>query len=360
MLLQSQKLQRQTLNDMRQIRAIGFLLLFLAVIVGVGFKGAFEPHYFQPIYPPSWPQPVYDFNKNPLNKETVDLGRRLFYDPVLSADSTISCASCHLSFSAFTHVDHALSHGIGDSIGDRNAPALMNLAWNKSFMWDGAIHHLDFQALGPIENPTEMGETILHVIQKIKRSTTYSQRFFQAFGDSIVTAEHLLKALSQFQLTFISANSKYDQVQRHEPEVAFTAQEKNGYLLFKNNCAICHAEPLFTTGEFANNGLPLDTILFDFGRYGITENKADLRKFKIPTLRNIEYSYPYMHDGRFKKLSQVIDHYTDGIDQTETLATPLKTSIQLTSNEKVDLIAFLLTLSDREFIFNPAFGFPKE
>lgn len=344
---------------MRRIKEVSFLMIFLTVLLGLGFKNVFEPHYFQPVYPQSWPKPIYDFENNPLSLEAVELGRSLFYDPILSADSTISCASCHLSFSAFTHVDHALSHGIGDSIGTRNAPSLMNLAWNKSFMWDGAIHHLDFQALGPIENPTEMGETIAHVIQKIKRSTTYPQRFFQAFGDSIVTAEYLLKALSQFQLTFISANSKYDQVQRQEPRVAFTAQEKNGYLLFKNNCAICHAEPLFTTGEFANNGLPIDTNLFDFGRYGITENEADLRKFKIPTLRNIEYSYPYMHDGRFKKLSEVLDHYSNGIEKSGTLAKELETKIELTSNEKVDLIAFLLTLSDREFIFNPTFGYPK-
>lgn len=346
---------------MSRIKVIGFFCLIFAVIMGVGFKSIFSPHYFQPVYPKTWPKPIYDFDKNPLSVEAVELGRTLFYDPILSADSTISCASCHLSFSAFTHVDHALSHGIGDAIGNRNSPALMNLAWNTSFMWDGAIHHLDFQALGPIENPIEMGETIRNVIHKIERTTHYPQLFFQAFGDSSVTSEYVLKALSQFQLTFISANSKYDQIQRNESGITFSSQEQNGYRLFKQYCATCHAEPLFTTGGFANNGLPLDTSLFDFGRYGVTEKETDLRHFKIPTLRNVEYSYPYMHDGRFKKLSQVIDHYTNGIEQNETLSTELKEkNIILSPNEKVDLIAFLLTLSDREFIFNPHFGYPRK
>lgn len=309
-------------------------------------------------YPKEWPNPVYDFKENPLDSITIELGRKLFYDPILSLNNTISCGSCHLSFTAFTHVDHALSHGINDSIGTRNSPVLINLAWNKHFMWDGGVNHIDVQALAPITHPAEMGETIGNVVQKIQNSNKYPNLFFEAFGDSIITGEHLLKALSQFQLTLVSANSKYDQVKKGE--TVFTSQEKNGYKLFKQHCNSCHAEPLFTTGEFANNGLCIDTTLNDFGRMNITQNSADSLKFKIPTLRNIEFSFPYMHDGRFRKISEVLNHYTSEINDSKTVSEELKSKIILTSDQKVDLTAFLLTLTDKEFLFNPKFGFPRK
>lgn len=308
--------------------------------------------------PQDWPEPLYDFEKNPLTQEGISLGRKLFYDPIFSKDSSTSCSSCHLSFTAFTHVDHALSHGIADSIGNRNSMALMNLAWSKHFMWDGAVNHLDMQALAPINDPKEMGETTSDVIGKLQSSEIYPELFEAAFSDSIITGEHFLKALAQFQLTFISANSKYDKVMRKENGIEFNEQESKGYELFKNNCASCHTEPLFTTGEFANNGLPVDTILNDVGRMAISLNTDDSLKFKIPSLRNIEFSRPYMHDGRFKKLRQVVEHYSNGIVQSSTLASELESGIELGANEKVDLIAFLLTLSDREFVMNSDLSYP--
>lgn len=310
-------------------------------------------------YPESWPKPSYNFERNPLTKEGIALGRKLFYDPLLSADSTISCSSCHLSFTAFTHVDHALSHGIGDSIGNRNSPALMNLAWSKFFMWDGAVNHLDMQALAPINDPKEMGEDIVQVIEKLQASEDYPQHFEKAFGDNRITGERLLKAIAQFQLTLVSANSKYDQVMRKKGGISFTEQEQNGYRIFQQNCASCHQEPLFTTGNFANNGLPVDPTLMDMGRMNITQDPLDSLKFKIPTLRNIEFSFPYMHDGRFKKLSQVMTHYTEGVSHSSTLAKELQNGITLSSAEKVDLIAFLLTLTDKEFLFNRDHAFPR-
>ena len=310
-------------------------------------------------YPDSWPEPAYDFDKNPLTKEGVELGRKLFYEPILSKDNSISCSNCHLSYSAFTHIDHALSHGIKDSIGIRNSPALMNLAWSESFMWDGAVNHLDVQALAPITDPSEMGSEINHVIQKLQETSYYPILFQETFGDSIITGEHLLKALSQFQLTLISANSKYDQIMRKEAGISFSEQEQSGYAIFKSNCNSCHQEPLFSSNIFASNGLPIDTFLMDFGRMRITQNPEDSLKFKIPTLRNIEFSYPYMHDGRFKKLSQVVQHYNSGIIQHETIADELKNGIQLSHPEQIDLISFLLTLSDKEFLFNPDFAFPR-
>lgn len=311
------------------------------------------------VYPETWTKPVYDFEKNPLTKEGIALGRKLFYDPILSKDNSTSCSSCHLSFTTFTHVDHALSHGIGDSIGNRNSLALINLAWTKHFMWDGAANHLDVQSLAPINDPKELGETTRNVVEKLQQTEVYPPMFEAAFGDSTVTGEHLLKALSQFQLTFVSANSKYDQVMLAEEGVAFTEQETAGYQVFKANCAACHTEPLFTNGDFANNGLPVDTTLNDWGRILISQQAKDSLTFKVPTLRNIEFSKPYMHDGRFKKLSQVINHYTDGIHQSPTLAPELKEGIVISHKEKVDLLAFLLTLTDKEFMFNKDLSFPR-
>lgn len=310
-------------------------------------------------YPKYFPKPTYDFSKNPLTEEGVALGRKLFYESLLSKDNTVNCSNCHLSYTAFTHVDHALSHGINDNIGNRNSLALMNLAWATSFMWDGAAHHLDLQALAPISDTLEMGEDIANVVQKLQNTPVYPPLFQAAFGDTSITGEHLLKALAQFQLTLISANSKYDQVIRKEEGISFTEQEQNGYTIFKKNCNSCHQEPLFTTGEFANNGLPMDSVLQDKGRMGITNNPQDSLKFKIPTLRNIEFSFPYMHDGRFRKLSKVLTHYTKGIQHSPTLAPALQDSIKITHREKVDLTAFLLTLSDKDFLFNKAYTYPR-
>ncbi|MDP4685968.1 MAG: cytochrome-c peroxidase [Salibacteraceae bacterium] len=334
----------------------------LIMILGFGALLIAASHTWQskPLkltYPDSWPKPAYDTARNPLTEAGVWLGRNLFYDPALSNDNMISCASCHLSFTAFTHVDHALSHGIDDRIGTRNSLVLINLAWNKSFMWDGAVNHLDMQALAPISHPDEMGSSIAEVVEKLAPNPNYKMWCFQAFGDSNLTGEYVLKALAQFQLTLVSANSKYDQMQRGE--ITFSAQETRGYDLFKANCNSCHTEPLFTNGSFQNNGLPLDSLLGDTGRMMVTKNEADNRKFKVPTLRNIEFSKPFMHDGRFESLSQVLKHYQSGIEASSTLAKELEKNIALSETEKIDLISFLLTLSDKEFLFNTAFGYPK-
>ena len=328
-------------------------LIFLLIIVAA-FKSADNKIF---IVPKGWLKPYYDFNKNPLSNNKIQLGRALFYDPILSRDNTISCSNCHSPYNAFAHVDHTLSHGIDNRIGTRNAPALMNLAWQSSFMWDGAINHLDMQALAPISNKDEMDETIANVVYKLQQSKIYPSLYKLAFGDSIITGEHTLKAISQFLLTVVSSNSKYDSVMRKKSE--FTEQQLNGYYLFKKNCSSCHTEPLFTNLKFENNGLSVDTTLYDYGRINITHLKSDSLKFKVPTLRNIEYSYPYMHDGRFKRLSDVINHYTSGVQNHVNLSSQLQTPIELSSNEKVDLISFLLTLSDKHFIFNPDYSYPK-
>jgi cytochrome c peroxidase len=308
-------------------------------------------------YPKSWPKPRYNFEKNPLTISKIQLGRKLFYDPQLSADNTISCASCHLSYTAFTHVDHPVSHGIYDSIGFRNSPVLINLAWNKHFMWDGAVNHIEVQALAPISDKREMAEDMTNVIHKLNQSKEYKSLFFEAFADSTINSQGILKSIAQFQLTLVSSNSKYDKVKLGKD--AFSVQEENGYKLFQRHCNSCHTEPLFTNTEFENNGIPVDKEYNDFGRYRITGQTKDSLMFKVPTLRNIEFSIPYMHDGRFKTLNAVMNHYTTQIESSSNKTNKIKKNLPLNANERVDIIAFLLTLSDKEFLFYPDFAYPR-
>ena len=330
----------------------GYITLSLIAVTGLSF--AFIPWRLQPFYFPS-----ANYSLKPTqNSHKVELGRQLFYDPILSKDSSISCASCHSPFNAFAHTDHDLSHGIHDSIGTRNAPALFNLAWHKLLMWDGAANHIETQALAPISHPGEMAETIGNIAQKLNSNPFYKKSFYSAFHDSVVTGQFILKSLSAFQLSLISANAKYDSVLRGE--TSFTPQEKKGYNLFKSNCNSCHKEPLFSTFEFANNGLPVDITLNDFGRIKVTKLVKDSLLFKIPTLRNLKFTFPYMHDGRFDKIRQVLNHYDNEIVQSNTLSPELTNGIHLSSREKTDLIAFLNTLNDQDFVFKKKHGFPAK
>ena len=330
------------------------------LLLGITISLAFAINKTTPLYfetPKGWPKTHYDFSKNPLTEEGFQLGRNLFYDPILSRDSTISCASCHLQATGFTHVDHSLSHGIEGKIGTRNSMSLINLAWSKSFMWDGGVNHLDVQPLNPITSPVEMGETLEHVVSKLQKTEKYPLLFEKAFGDSKITGQRLLKALSQFELQLVSSNSKYDKVMRKE--VIFTEQEQNGYKLFKTNCASCHNEPLFNSEKFENNGLAIDTTLNDFGRMKITNKQEDYLRFKVPTLRNVQFTFPYMHDGRFNTLTEVVKHY-NSLENNKRLPKQLAKPMKLSDNERVDLIAFLKTLTDNEFLFDKRFSFPKK
>jgi cytochrome c peroxidase len=329
-----------------------YYILFTIVVICSSF-GIIK--YYELEYPDYFPQPAYNFKNNPLSEETIELGRVLFYDPILSRDNTISCASCHSPYNSFAHSDHDLSHGIDDQIGNRNAPALFNLAWQSTFMWDGAINNLDMQALAPISHPMEMDESIQNIVLKLQQKEIYPGLFKEAFGDTLITGEYVLKALSQFQLTLISANSKYDHIKKGEDK--FNEQESRGYDLFKRNCNSCHTEPLFSNYSFANNGLIVDTTLNDFGKYVITRQSKDSLLFKVPSLRNLKFTSPYIHDGRFKKLNEVLNHYISGIIKTETLDSLLGDPIELSSNDKADVLAFLLTLNDTDFVFNPKHQF---
>jgi cytochrome c peroxidase len=335
---------------------ITYFLIVTGFLVLVGFiTKTTTPKYID--IPKNWPKPVYDFKNNPLTEEGFLLGRQLFYDPILSKDNTISCASCHLQATGFTHVDHDLSHGIEGKIGTRNSLTLQNLAWSKTFMWDGGVNHLDVQALAPITSEVEMNETLENVIIKLQHSEKYQELFYRAFGTKKITGQYTLKAISQFIVSLTTSNSKYDKVIRKEEK--FTEMEQKGYDIFKQYCTSCHKEPLLTNNGFKNNGLPIDKDLKDIGRMKITQNSRDSLLFKVPTLRNIEFTFPYMHDGRFKTLNEVVKHYNSGVLKSSTLSKELLIPMNLSDNQRTELVSFLKTLSDKDFLFNPKYSYPK-
>lgn len=327
------------------------LLLFTAGIFACG-KELLQDSFTGFVQPSNFPQPVYHFSTNPVTKNGFELGRKLFYDPILSRDGTISCGSCHIPTSAFTQHGHSVSHGINDRLGTRNSPPIMNLAWYSSFMWDGGVFDLDLQPIAPVTNHEEMDETMENVLQKLKSNSVYPSLFKKAFDNEEVTTAGFLKALSQFMLMCVSSNSKYDKVMRKEGEV-FSDNEQKGYDVFKQKCGTCHKEPLFTDNSFRNNGLGIGNT-DDKGRRLITLSDSDAYKFKVPSLRNLLYTAPYMHDGRFLTVDAVLNHYSDHVKADAGLDPLLnqnsKPGIAITQDEKQQLIAFLATLNDASFV----------
>lgn len=305
-------------------------------------------------------------NNNPQTVEGIALGRRLFYDPILSADSTQSCSSCHMAFDAFSD-NNQFSTGITGAMGTRNSMPIFNAAWNydEKFFWDGRAHSLEDQALGPVVNPIEMNNTWQNAVAALQNHPDYPGLFNDAFGTTTIDSVLVTKAIAQFERTLISANSKFDQYLLGQ--TALTAQELSGFNIFMDenagDCFHCHgsaANPLWTDNDFHNNGL--DATFADLGLGAITGNSNDDGKFKTPSLRNLAFSAPYMHDGRFATLDEVIDHYSEGLQNSPTIDPLMKSvaqgGVQLTPQEKADLKAFLLTLSDNDFITNPDFLTP--
>lgn len=306
--------------------------------------------------PEGFPQPVYSFSNNPITKDGFELGRKLFYDPILSRDSTISCGSCHQQFAAFAHSDHRLSHGIDDQLGKRNAPGLFNMAWFPSFMWDGGVNHIEVQPLAPIANPVEMDEDIANITGKLQRIEAYRNLFKRAFGSDSITLQNTLLAMTQFMGRMISDKSAYDRYRLGNGQL--NASEMRGLALFRTNCSGCHTEPLMTDMQFRNNGLD-SVFLKDAGRAIITQLPQDSGKFKVPSLRNVALTYPYMHDGRFQTLEKVLDHYSSGVRTSSTLDPLLQQPINLSQQDKNDIIAFLNTLTDHAFISDSRFSEPR-
>lgn len=285
----------------------------------------------------AWPKKIWKPSKY-TSKLGFELGRALFYDPHLSADSSISCSSCHLSFTAFAHVDHPTSHGISNRIGRRNAPGLFNLAWRTAFHWDGGVHDLKSQALNPLTQPDEMGVKLEDLLARLNASPKYLAVFQKIYHCKTIQTWMLLDALAQFTSALVSDQSFYDEVKAGKQ--AFSEQQAKGEIAFNRFCNSCHQAPLFFSNDYASNRLEYTT---DFGRFEITGNTADKGLFRIPTLRNISHTFPYMHDGRFKNLKEVLAHYGR--------------VYQIDANQQKDIIAFLKTLTDTNFITNPKYQF---
>ncbi|HIG52748.1 MAG TPA: cytochrome-c peroxidase [Candidatus Latescibacteria bacterium] len=327
-------------------------LLLLGACSG-GDKGTTpaSPHNPTPYaldVPAGFPLPEIPAN-NPLTIEGVELGRLLFTDPILSVDSTVACASCHLRESAFADA-RRFSKGV-NGLTSRNSMPLFNLLWSPSFFWDGRSASLEDQAIHPVQNPIEMGEDWSTVTAKLTRHPTYPRLFAQAFGaDKPIGQKLAVQAIAQFERTLVSADTKYDRWLAGTEE--FTPEEERGFLLFHTeqaDCFHCHVAPLFTDNQFHNNGLDLDPA--DPGLARQTEGRLDRGKFKTPSLRNIEYTAPYMHDGRFQTLQEVIEHYNSGFHRSN-LTDPLmliRPGLNLNIKEKQSLISFLKTLSDPQF-----------
>jgi cytochrome c peroxidase len=301
---------------------------------------------------------------NLLTEEGVALGKKLFFDKILSGDESQSCASCHNPQKAFTD-NQQFSEGIHGNLGTRNAMPLFNLAWNfdERFAWDGKELGLEKQALEPISNPIEMHANWQTIAQKLQDHPEYPTLFLQAFGISIIDSTHITKALAQFERTLISGNAKFDQFLRGD--ATLTSAEQNGFNVFmdeaKGDCFHCHGSdnnPLWTDNKFHNNGL--DTSFSDLGFGAVTGDPADNGKFKSPSIRNLAFTAPYMHDGRFETLEEVINHYSEGLQPSVTIDPLMKKvddgGVGLSLEDKADLKAFLLSLSDTDFISDPAFN----
>jgi cytochrome c peroxidase len=305
------------------------------------------------INPPGFPNPRYNFSTNPLTEEGFQLGKKLFFDGRLSSTGTVYCGSCHQPLAAFTTFEHDRSHGVNGNHTLRNAPGLFNLAWYPYFNQDGSANSLWKVYEDHITNPKEMGETVSNVINKLQQDADYRTMFLAAFDDETITKEKMFKALDQFVVSLVSANSKYDQVTK--AQAGFTVQEQNGYTVFQNKCAGCHSGILFTDFSFRNIGLELDPALNDFGRMAVTGNRSDSIKFRVPSLRNLDFTSYYFHDGRVNFPRNVLKFYETGVNQGPTLDPLLANGISLTQTEEDNLVEFLRTLSDSAFLNDPRF-----
>lgn len=299
-------------------------------------------------------KPFVNLTKYPKNEAAFELGRFLFYSPLLSKMNNTSCATCHLQTTGFSHVDHQTSHGTNGTFSNRNAPSLVNLIWKKSYMWDGRITSLYELSRSPITSELEMDMTFEEIMSKLNLAYKVKEKFTAAYGDSLISEDRILKALTYYLIELNSSNSKYDKVVRKEAGWSFTPSEANGYLIFKQQCASCHAEPLFTSNRFEFNGLTYDPEFKDKGRMEITGKQKDYMRFAIPSLRNIATSFPYMHDGRFETLDAVLDHY----QQLKLKSSKALQKIQLSDEAKHDLKDFLLTLTDTIYLTNQRLGYP--
>lgn len=309
---------------------------------------------------------------NPLTVAKVELGRMLFHEQKLSGDESMSCATCHLQSAAFTDTAQ-FSLGIRGLEGHRNAMSVFNMAWNNNgFFWDGRAELLRHQSLMPIQDSLEMDETLANAASKLAAEELYRHAFIRAFGDDEVSAERMSLAMEQFMLTITSFNSKYDRYLSGLESLTdselrgleiFTTEYNEFFPEFSGaDCQHCHGGPNFSNNQYMNNGLDDEGDMTDLGRMAATDNPAHRGQFKVTSLRNIALTAPYMHDGRFSTLEEVIDHYNEGLHSSSTLdpalAATMSTGLMLSEEDKADLINFLHTLTDPGLAEEEAFSSP--
>jgi cytochrome c peroxidase len=303
--------------------------------------------------------------------EGIELGRHLFYETKLSGHNTQACASCHNQELAFTDNGERFSTGITGAVGTRNSMPLFNLTWTNRFFWDGRVATMRAQVLLPIEDPTEMHESLENAIFKLQQTALYPELFGKAFGDEVITEDRMAKALEQFILSIQSTDSKFDKFRVNPVLNPLSPQETRGFNIFMRefsppgsgrpvgaDCFHCHGTHLFTANNFTNNGLDESPAV---GFSIVTNDPNDIGKFKTPSLRNVAVSGPYMHDGRFATLEEVLEHYNAHIKQSPTLDVSLKSQgvgLGLSTQDKADIIAFLHTLTDSVYLNNPAYKSP--
>lgn len=358
-----------------KLRGFCLLLMFSIFILGLSSWNTAEeiPKTAYVLrYPSYFGNRINTTADNPMTEEGVDLGRRLFYETLLSANNSLSCGSCHMQEKAFTD-GKKLSRGVDGELSERNAMSLVNLLWARKFFWDGRSVSLEEQASIPMVNPHEMGQSLLVSSSKLQQTSAYPELFSSVFGDEQITGKRIVMAIAQFERTLISANSNYDKYLQKSYQLS--REEMNGMILFNTapnpekgirgaNCAHCHGGPKNYLELFHNNGL--DRVSADPGIQQLSGQRNDHGRFKVPTLRNIALTAPYMHDGRFNSLEEVIDHYSEHVQQSESLSAFLQhesnirnvTSLKLRPQEKKELLAFLHTLTDTAFISNPKFSNP--
>ncbi len=300
---------------------------------------------------------------NPLTVEGVALGRRLFHEPALSADGSLSCASCHQQHLAFSD-GLPVARGVNGNAGMRNTPTIQNVAWDHFFFWDARALSIELQAFAPVTGHAEMGSRWADVSERLRRDATYPPLFRAAFGDTRIDSLRVAFALAQFERTLVSLNARFDRYFHRIDGTTLTPSELRGKDLFftRANCADCHTPPLFGGHEVQNIGL--DSVPVDPGMGGRTHVAWHMGRFKTPSLRNVAVTAPYMHDGRFATLEQVVDFYADDVNvDAATLDVHMQPwvrgEVRLSQQDRADLVAFLKTLTDEGFLVNPAFGKPE-
>ncbi len=334
---------------------ICFLGVFLIVSCTTDAVQLEDPNTMTWNPPAHFPAPVYDFKDNPITREGFELGRKLFYDNILSRDSSVSCGSCHAQVHAFADHNVAVSTGFQGLQGTRNATPVFNLAWHPHFNWDGGINHLELQPFGPIDHALEMNMNLAELMDRLRNTPAYPVLFEKAFGSSEINSQRFFYALTQFQGNILSASSKYDAFLK-DPSV-FNESELRGLELFRLHCETCHREPLFTDFGFSSNELG---NYKDEGRYHITQKPEDMHLFKTPSLRNVLLTRPYMHDGRLDNLLAVMQHY-NSLDSTQNPYRDkrLPSQMNLSFSDIEALMDFLRTLNDPSLLSNLEYSEPR-